>query len=192
MSKLLPYLLLCLLPFGLQAYESAHVIVVSHYGNDINGQSQKFVLFGLTKKGTLSTFGGYADRGENNPKHTAAREVEEEAIGTFGDRKAILKILEGVKPCSGSNSGHLSYVLPGKFYGDHLPEKFRQICFNPNKKLKYSQKEMVDIVSVSVDLIHKKIQQGERLQFQDNKGHLRPVRKGADGAIRAAVKAKLL
>jgi hypothetical protein len=192
MLKILSFIAICLFSnlatFTLQAYQSAHVIVVSHYGVDKNKQPKKYVLFGLTRDGKLSTFGGLADRGEKNPKDTAAREAEEEALGVIGNQKAIRKRLRGLKPSSGMSSGHLSYVLPGKYFGDNLSRKFKKIRFDKNRKLSHSQKEMVDIVAVRVDKIRSKVLNGDKLIFKDNDGKMRPLRNGVQGAIKAAVR----
>lgn len=182
----------CLSTISLQAYQSASVIVISHYGFDKKKQPKKYVLFGLTKDGLLSTFGGLPDPGEKNPKDTAAREAEEEALGVLGDQKTFRMMLRGISPCSGMNSGHLSYVLPGKFYGDDIPGKFKKIRFDKKRKLSHSQKEMVDIVAIRVETLRKKVFNGDKLLFKDNDGNMRPLRHGTDGAIQAAVKAGLL
>lgn len=171
------------------SYQSASVIVVSNYGRESSGQPKKFVLMGLTKTGKLSTFGGQRDGGEYNPKDTAAREMAEEALGVLGGQAAIRSMLRGLKPSSGTVSGHLTYVLPGKFYGENVPKKFRQIRFDANSHLDYSQKEMVDIVAVSVHSIKNKVLNGKPLQFKDNDGNWRSLRKTSEGAIKAAINA---
>lgn len=193
MTKLFPLFFICLfstiIPYHLQAYQSAHVIMISHYGFDQNQQPKRYVLFGLTKKGQLSTFGGLRDRGESNPKDTAAREAEEEGLGVLGNRKAIRNSLRGVQPSSGTKSGHMSYVLPGKYYGNHISQRFKEIRFDKKRKLSHSQKEMVDIVAVRVETIRQQVLKGGPLKFKDNKGNLRSLRPGVEGAIKAAVKA---
>lgn len=193
MSKLLSFILICLfsalVPYHLQAYQSAHVIVISHYGFDQNQQPKRYVLFGLTRNGQLSTFGGLRDHGESNPKDTAAREAEEEALGVLGNQKMIRNSLNGVQPSSGTKSGHISYVLPGSYYGNHISKRFKEIRFDKKQKLSYSQKEMVDIVAVRIETIREQVLKGSSLKFKDNNGHLRPLRPAVEGAIKAAVKA---
>lgn len=176
-----------MVPVCLQAYASAHVIVISHYGFDKNQQPKKFVVFGLTQKGELSTFGGLKDKGENNPKDTAAREAEEEALGVIGNTQTVRKMLRGINPSSGTNSGHLTYVLPGKYYGNNISRQFKKVRFDKKKKLSHSQKEMVDLVAVRVEEIRKKVKNGEKLVFTDNQGQLRPVRGPVGGALINAV-----
>lgn len=193
MLKILSVVSLCLfsnlLPIGLEAYQSAHVIVVSHYGFDKHKQPKEYVLFGLTRDGKLSTFGGLPDRRENNPKDTAAREAEEETLGVLGSEKTFRKMLRGLQPSSGTNSGHISYVLPGKYYGDSVSKQFKKVRFDKSRKLSHSQKEMVDIVAVRVETIRHKVLNGEKLQFKDNDGKMRYLRGGVEGAIKAAVRA---
>lgn len=179
MHKLFSFILICLAcvgtPIDLQAYQSAHVIVTS-YAMNRHGLLKKYVLFGLTYKGTLSTFGGLRDEGENNPKDTAAREAEEEALGVLGNQKSVRSMLHKVKPVTEKNSDHICYILPQKNYGKHLSKKFKKIRFDKNIKLPNCKKEMIDIVAIDVEVLRNKIFQGEELIFKDNAGVLRPLR----------------
>jgi hypothetical protein len=179
MPAILPLILLCLFSiFGnsyTQAYQSAHVITVSVDTNQSGKVKKKYVLFGLLHNGKLSTFGGLRDTNETNPKVTAAREMEEEALGVLGKQYKVLKQLKNVNPCFDVN-GHICYVLPEQNYGTEISTRFKQIRFNPKKKLSKSQKEMVDIVAVDVDIIRQKVMQQEPLHFEDNEGVLRQVR----------------
>lgn len=190
MNKLLTFIFICLAsivgPLNLNAYQSAHVIVTSYVVNH-HGVVKKYVLFGLTKKGKLSTFGGLRDHGESNPKDTAAREAEEESLGILGNQKSVRGMLHKIKPVTGVDGDHICYVLPQKDYGKHLSKKFKKIRFNKDIKLPYCKKEMVDIVAVDVELLRQKVFQGEDLAFKDNSGVLRPLR--VKGPIVDAVKA---
>lgn len=163
-----------IVPLSLQAYQSAHVITVS-YDFDKNGVEKKYVLLGLMNNGKLSTFGGLRDPNETDPKDTAAREAEEESLGVLGDQIKIRKMLKGIKPLS-EVDGHICYVLPKKKYGKNLSKKFKKIRFNDEMKLTKSQKEMVDIVAVDVEVIKEKVLMNEKLIFEDNDGILRPIR----------------
>lgn len=179
MYKLFPLLLLCLFSFfetsSLQGYQSAHVITVGIDTNKKGKITKKYVLFGLLNNGKLSTFGGLRDEGETNPKRTAARETEEEALGVLGKQKAVMKLLKGLSPCF-EVDGHICYVLSKKNYGKDVSAKFKKIRFNKKIELSKSQKEMVDIVAVDVDKIREKVFQNEALHFEDNEGVLRPIR----------------
>lgn len=159
----------------LQAYQSAHVITVGIDTDKTGKVTKKFVLLGLLKNGKLSTFGGLRDPQEDDPKNTAAREAEEEALGVLGNKKTIRDRLKGVNPCFEVN-GHICYVLPQKNYGQNVSARFKKIRFDPNSNLSYSQKEMVDVVAVEVDKIRKKVLEGNSLKFKDNEGILRPIR----------------
>lgn len=158
----------------LLAYQSAHVITLSSMV-DKDGIEKDCVLFGLLSSGKLSTFGGLRDPGEENPKDTAAREAEEESLGILGTQKKIRNQLRGIKPLS-EIDGHVCYILPKKTYCKNPSRKFKKIRFNSEIKLTKSQKEMVDIVSVSVDAIKEKVLTQEKLIFKDNDGNLRPIR----------------
>ena len=179
MTKIFPFILICLFSFvgknTLQAnydnYKSGHVIVIH---SDTKKQ-KNYVLFGLTKKGELSTFGGLRDKGESNPKNTAAREAEEEGLGVIGNQDFVRKLLWGLKPLT-HRGGHYCYILAPKDYGRHISQKFRKIRFDENIKLPYCQKEMVDIVAVKVDSLIEKVHNREKLEFKDNNGKLRSVR----------------
>lgn len=157
-------------------YHSANVLVVSNYGYDKKHQPIKYVLFGLTQNGTLSSFGGNKEKWESNPKDTASREAVEETIGVIGSNSDIRNTLRGIQPSSGSQNGHYTYVLPGKYYGDHISARFKQIRFDPKAKLNYSQKEMVDIVPVKVEDIYNKVIKNQPLVFKDNNGNFCSLR----------------
>jgi len=163
-----------IIPLTLQAYQSAHVITLG-YKVDKEGLEKNYVLFGLMSTGKLSTFGGLRDPDENDPKNTAAREMEEESLGILGDQKNVRQLLRGVKPLS-EVDGHICYILPKKKYGNNLSRKFKKIRFNDSVELTKSQKEMVDIVAVNVETIREKILNNESLLFEDNDGVLRPIR----------------
>lgn len=167
---------------NLQTYNSASIIPISNYGKN------QYVLLGLTQNGKLSSFGGLPESYEKNPKDTAARELVEETLGVLGSQSTIRNTLRGLEHVSGSKSGHLTYVIPGIYYGDNIPQKFKQIRFDKNNKLSHSQKEMVDIVAVRVDLIRQMASNGKTLQFNDNDGILRSLRKATNDAIITAVK----
>jgi hypothetical protein len=179
MSKLYFLTILCLFSiFGntsILAYQSAHVITVGVDTNKKGTVTKKYVLFGLLNSNKLSTFGGLRDPDETNPKNTAAREAEEEALGVLGNQKTIKKMLKKVHPCFDVN-GHICYVLPARNYGKDVSARFKKIRFNKDINLPHSQKEMVDIVAVDVDIIREKILQNQPLHFEDNKGILRPIR----------------
>lgn len=179
MYKLFSLTLFCLFSiFGticLQAYQSAHVITVGFDTDKTGKVTKRYVLLGLLNSGKLSTFGGLRDPGEKDPKNTAAREAEEEALGVLGRQKAIKSLLKGIDPCFEVN-GHICYVLPQQNYGKDVSARFKKIRFDPKKKLSHSQKEMVDVVAVEVDKIRKKVFEGSPLSFNDNEGILRPIR----------------
>lgn len=169
-------------------YASAHVIVVSNYGFDDNKIPKQYVLFGLTKKGELSSFGGQREKLEKNPKDTAAREATEESLGLLGNHQEIRKMLRGVDPVSGKQSGHPHYILPGKYYGDDVIGKFKELRFDKSKKLSFAQKEMVDLVAIRVEDIRNKVNNGEKLIFPDNNKQNCSVRDFVGDALIAAVK----
>lgn len=178
MHKLFLFALLCFFIFGniyAQAYQSAHVITVGVDTNKKGKVTKKYVLLGLLNNGKLSTFGGLRDPDETDPKVTAAREAEEEALGVLGNHKAVLKLLKNIDPCF-EVDGHICYVLPEQNYGKDVSARFKQIRFDKKIKLSKSQKEMIDIVAVDVDKIREKVFQQEPLHFEDNEGILRPVR----------------
>ncbi|MBA3602973.1 MAG: hypothetical protein H0W50_04890 [Parachlamydiaceae bacterium] len=152
-------------------YKSGHVIVIH---SDLE-KEKNYILFGLTKNGKLSPFGGLRDRGEKDPKNTAAREAEEEGLGVLGNKAIIRKMLNGVTEVT-NKCGHYCYILPSKYYGNNLSQKFKKIRLDPNIKLKRCQQEMTDIVAVEVEVLRKKVFSGKRLEFEDNEGKLRPVR----------------
>ncbi len=169
------FLFSCLGINNLQAtYESGHVIVIH---SDLKSK-KKYVIFGLTKKHKLSTFGGLRDHGEMNPKDTAAREAEEETLGVLGNKTTFRKMLISVSAISKKKDGHFCYVLPSKNYGDllHLSHKFKEIRFDKTKKLPYCQREIIDLVAVEVDLLRKKVFNGDKFEFRDNSGKMRSVR----------------
>jgi hypothetical protein len=179
MYKIISFVFLCLFLVSeniyAQDYQSAHIITV---GVDVNKKgkvTKKYVFFGLLNNGKLSTFGGLRDQGEKNPKVTAAREAEEEALGVFGNQKTIKKWLKNISPCF-EVDGHICYVLPERNYGKDVSTRFKQIRFDKKIKLSRSQKEMVDIIAVDVYKIREKVLQNEALHFEDNEGVLRPVR----------------
>lgn len=166
----------------LMAYKSAHAIVVSLHAKE------KFVLFGLMGKSKkLSTFGGLRDPGEPEPKITAAREIFEESLGVLGNQKQLLVLLSNAKMVSDPNAEHITYVLPPKFYGSHIPTKFREIRFSKNVNLPYSQREMVDIVAVRVKDLRQKMLAGGHVTFPDNEGIQRELRECAKGSLYSAI-----
>lgn len=179
MCKLLSLTLFCLFSiFGticLQAYESAHVITVAIETDKKGKEINRYVLFGLLNNGKLSTFGGLRDPKEKDPKNTAAREAEEEALGVLGSQKAIRIMLNAISPCFEVN-GHICYVLPKKNYGNKVSARFKKIRFGDETKLSHSQKEMMDIVAVEVDKIREKVINGHPLHFEDNENILRQIR----------------
>ncbi len=188
MIKLLPFIFIYIFSIAgvntlLADYKSGHVIVI-HF--DLFSQ-KNYILFGLTNYRKLSSFGGLRDSSEKDPKNTAAREAEEEALGVLGNKAVIRKMLKGVIEVT-HKSGHYCYILPSSYYGNHnsLSQKFKKIRLDPNIKLLRCQQEMVDIVAVEVDLLRKKVFNGERLEFEDNDGKLRPVR--VESVIIEAVK----
>lgn len=166
----------------LAAYQSAHAIVVSQYDN------HQYVLLGKMQGGqTLSTFGGLRDFGENDPKATCAREVDEESLGVLGNQKSIYKLLQNAVQISGFKNGHICYLLPTTSYGHSIPSQFRQIRFNPHNHLSHSQTEMIDIVAIRVDKLKSKFAQGEPITFPDNQGVQRSLRNSTQGALKAAI-----
>lgn len=173
-------------------YKSAHAIVISNYGRYQDGQPKQYVLLGLTENGELSTFGGARDNFENDPKQTAAREVYEESIGLLGSPRDLLNKLKNCPISSGYNSGHITYVIPGEYYGDDISGRFKRIRFDKNRKLSHDQKEMIDIVPIRVDDIKNKILRNEKLIFPDNDGKMRSFRWQSEGAIKKAVRNKNL
>lgn len=170
------YLFIFLFSFSIEAkiqedYKSGHVIVV-HYDQ---ATYEHYIIFGLSKKGKLSTFGGLRDPSETHPKNTAAREAEEEALGVLGSKSMVREMLKGLKEIT-KNDGHYCYILPCKDYGNALSERFTALRFNPELKLPFCKKEMVDLVTVRVETIRDKVWLNEKLEFEDNHGKLRPLR----------------
>lgn len=177
MSKLsrsiLFYFFVLFIPLTLQGYQSAHIIAVGQCV-DTNGVKENCVFLGLMSKGKLSTFGGFREEDELDPKQTAAREMEEEALGVLGDQKEIRNMLSQVKPLFDAN-GHICYVLFMKNIGNDVSAKFKKLRFS-GAKLTKSQKEMVDIVPISAKSIREKVLRNEELLFEDNEGVQRPIR----------------
>lgn len=169
-----------------QSYQSAHAIIVSKYGN------HNYVLLGKMKGGRLSTFGGLRDPGENGSKATCAREIEEESLGVLGNKQTMYKLLQTAIQITGFSNGHISYLIPAKFYGNSIPSKFREIRFNRFNQLTHSQKEMVDIVAIRVDTLKNKFAQGKQITFPDNQGVQCSLRSGTEGALKVAINKGLL
>lgn len=180
-------LLLCICPLAAQTYKSAHAIVVSQYGN------QKYILLGeMEKNYALSTFGGFRDSDETDPRDTCARELEEETLGILGNRKAIRKLIEnGVQVC-GFQNGHICYLLPSNYYGKNIPYNFRQIRFSPNQQFSFCQREMIDIVAIPVAELKSKFAKGGTMTFPDNDGIQRPLRNATRKALEEALDRGLL
>lgn len=165
-----------------QNYKSAHAIII----NKIH--DHEYILLGKMRGSKqLSTFGGLRDHGESDPKATCAREVEEESLGVLGNKKAIGKLLQGAIQISGFYNGHICYVVPAKFYGDGLSYKFRHIRNDIKNKLSYSQKEMIDIIAIRVDVLKSKFANGQKITFPDNEGVQCSLRNPTKAALQAAI-----
>ena len=54
---------------------------------------EAFVLLGSESNGMFDEFGGGRDRGEKDPRNTAAREFEEESCGVFCSAEEIKPLL---------------------------------------------------------------------------------------------------
>ncbi len=160
---------------SLSAYQSAHIIVTGH-ALDKHGELKKYVIFGLTRNGKLSTFGGFREKDEKNPKTTAAREAEEESLGVLGNKKMFRCMLKNVKPITSKSFEHVCYILPEKEYGEDISEKFKKIRFDKTSKLSRCKKEMRDLVAVDLEEIRNKVLDGDDLRFKDNQGKLRSLR----------------
>ncbi|NGX58053.1 MAG: hypothetical protein K940chlam3_00954 [Chlamydiae bacterium] len=163
-------------------YESAHVIPVSVF------QGKTYVIFGVTQKGVLDDFGGLRDIGETDPKMTAARETEEEALGVLGSKECVRKRLSGPVNEVAKDRGHPHYILPAKDYGP-IFKKFNNRRFG-SQKLSHYQMEMVELVAIEIDEVRKgvRLYDGRVLKVRAPNGKLYSVRRGAGGAIVSAVK----
>lgn len=114
----------------------------------------------------------------------------EETIGVLGSQYTLRKMIVGNPKTVGSSSGHPTFILPSKYYGN-VVAAFKKERYG-GKYLSHSQREMVDIVPVEIKTLKAKILKKGQLLIRDNKGQLRPLRKASEGAIRSAIKKGLL
>lgn len=161
MRALIALILFCGALSGVD-YSSAHVLYFCEEGG------REVLLMGLTSEGKLSTFGGMRERGEEDPRETAARELEEEALGVLGLRGDVVPNLKFYALEKSPN-----YILRSK-----VDPHTAILAYRAKRagSLTAVQKEMIDIVAVDVDSLRAQIRLGLPLLFPDNQGFLRPFR----------------